>query len=198
MIMAENGMEREVPSRKESNCVRCRNHGLKILLRGHKQYCPYASCACDKCRFTAEQQRQMRLQNAIRRAEATDRGNNGQRRSRNSAPTMVQTPQQTQQQQTQQIVVTVQNNAQVNGTSDKKLLFDCSSELLKKFRYPWEMMPIMYALAKYANGNIDEVLQKIDEGQYAVNEQLRLQTLNMYFGAAQTNSAVANATRECG
>jgi len=35
-------------------------------------------------------------------------------------------------------------------------------------------------------------------GQYAVNEQLRLQTLNMYFGAAQTNSAVANATRECG
>lgn len=49
--MAENGME--VPSRKESNCVRCRNHGLKILLRGHKQYCPYASCACDKCRFTA-------------------------------------------------------------------------------------------------------------------------------------------------
>lgn len=49
---------------------------------------------------------------------------------------------------------------------DKKLLFDCSSELLKKFRYPWEMMPIMYALAKYANGNIDEVLQKIDEGRH--------------------------------
>lgn len=60
----------------------------------------------------------MRLQNAIRRAEAADRGSNGQRRSRNSsAPTMVQTPQQTQQQQTQQIVVTVQNNAQVNGTT---------------------------------------------------------------------------------
>lgn len=27
------------------------------------------------------------------------------------------------------------------------------------------MMPIMYALAKYANGNIDEILQKIDEGE---------------------------------
>jgi hypothetical protein len=91
-------------------------------------------------------------------------------------------------QQAQQIVVTVQNAAAVsNGTSgiisnriknhwnfnfnevsiaDKKMLFDCSSELLKKFRYPWEMMPIMYALAKYANGNIDEVLQRIDEGTY--------------------------------
>lgn len=110
MIMADhNGLE--VPVRKESNCVRCRNHGLKTLLRGHKQYCPYASCACDKCRFTAEQQRQMRLQNAIRRAEAAERSSS-QRRSRNSAPSLIPTPQQ----QTQQIVVTVQNT-QPNGTS---------------------------------------------------------------------------------
>lgn len=49
------------------------------------------------------------------------------------------------------------------------MLFDTSSELLKKFRYPWEMMPIMYALAKYANGNIEEVLQKIDEGMANYN-----------------------------
>lgn len=34
-------------------------------------------------------------------------------------------------------------------------------------------------------------------GQYAVNDQLRLQTLNMYFGAAQ-NSTTVPATRECG
>ena len=115
MIMADNGME--IPTRKESNCVRCRNHGLKILLRGHKQYCPYSGCGCEKCKFTQEQQRQMRLQNAIRRAEAAERGNGGQRRSRNSAPTMVPTPQQTQ--QPQQIVVTVQNNAQVNGITGK-------------------------------------------------------------------------------
>lgn len=52
----------------------------------------------------------------------------------------------------------------VSPTEDKKLLFDCSSELLKKFRYPWEMMPIMYALSKYANGNIEEVVRKIEEG----------------------------------
>ncbi|KAG5671251.1 hypothetical protein PVAND_001460 [Polypedilum vanderplanki] len=197
----------EVPSRKESNCVRCRNHGLKIILRGHKQYCPYAACTCEKCKFTAEQQRQMRLQNAIRRAEAAERGGIMRRPLRNSIPSMIPVSQ-TQQQTPQQIVVTVQNataSTQQNGTTDKKLLFDCSSELLKKFRYPWEMMPICYALAKYANGNIEEILQKIDEAQYAVNEQLRLQTLNMYFGAAQQqqqqqNAAVVatTATRECG
>jgi DM DNA binding domain len=104
-IMADqNGITES--GRKESNCVRCRNHGLKVVLRGHKQYCPYATCACDKCRFTAEQQRQMRLQNAIRRAES-----NGERpvsvtgrRPRNSnvsAPGMV-SPQHQQQQQQQQ------------------------------------------------------------------------------------------------
>lgn len=95
----QNGMA-EMSGRKESNCVRCRNHGLKIILRGHKQYCPYAACACDKCRFTAEQQRQMRLQNAIRRAEAHDRNGTPGRRQRNSTtapPTMV-SPQHQQQQ----------------------------------------------------------------------------------------------------
>lgn len=56
--------------------------------------------------------------------------------------------------------------ARANATDDKKIFFDCSSELLKKFRYPWEMMPVMYALSKYANGNIDEALQRIDEGLF--------------------------------
>ena len=271
------------------------------MLRGHKQYCPYQSCSCEKCRFTAEQQRQMRLQNAIRRAEAQDRGPNStsggsgsgrrQRNSSSSAAAALQhqhqqnQQQQQQQQQLQQIVVSAsssQPEPQRNGTGtppgkhitfnsnkyysyffnflffiplffihysfleiyikskkkpvlfcfilfyfyykfyssflflifiyffifyfifyflfsypsrkiqkknciinininiyilyvcmyvfcvspteDKKLLFDCSSELLKKFRYPWEMMPIMYALSKYANGNIEEVVRKIEEG----------------------------------
>lgn len=99
--------------RKESNCVRCRNHSLKVVLRGHKQYCPYAACTCDKCIFTAEQQRQMRLQNAIRRSEANDRTGATGRRPRNSAnaaPAMVSSPpqQQIQQQLPQQVIQQVQ------------------------------------------------------------------------------------------
>lgn len=103
------------------------------MLRGHKQYCPYQSCACEKCRFTAEQQRQMRLQNAIRRAEAQDRGPNSTsggsgsgRRQRNSSSSAAaalqhqhQQNQQQQQQQLQQIVVSAsssQPEPQRNGT----------------------------------------------------------------------------------
>lgn len=114
--MAENMSE---SGRKESNCVRCRNHGLKIVLRGHKQYCPYAVCTCDKCRFTAEQQRQMRLQNAIRRSEANDRNGTPGRRQRNSttaAPTMA-SPQQQQQQTIQHIQVPQQQQHQIIVTT---------------------------------------------------------------------------------
>lgn len=91
----------DITGRKESNCVRCRNHGLKIVLRGHKQYCPYAACTCEKCRFTAEQCRQMRLQNAIRRSEAqSGTPSRRQKHSSSAAPTMVSPQQHVQQQNT--------------------------------------------------------------------------------------------------
>lgn len=45
-----------VNSRAPRCCVRCRNHGLKKLVRGHKRYCPYTLCPCRLCLATKERQ----------------------------------------------------------------------------------------------------------------------------------------------
>lgn len=50
-------------------CARCRNHGVRVILKGHKKHCPHKLCSCDKCLVTKDRQSFIAKEIAMHRYE---------------------------------------------------------------------------------------------------------------------------------
>lgn len=40
--------------------------------------------------------------------------------------------------------------------------------MIERFNYPWEMMPLLYVILKYANGDLEEATNQLSEGKYII------------------------------
>lgn len=49
------------------------------------------------------------------------------------------------------------------------VLLDACHKLKDFFHYPWELMPLLYAIVHYAKGDIEEAKRKINEGLLTFN-----------------------------
>lgn len=60
------------------------------------------------------------------------------------------------------------------------VLMDLSHKISEVFKYPWEMMPLLYVIMKNANGDINRAIRDLVDAQDRVRQYARDNNLNHF------------------
>ncbi|CRL02158.1 CLUMA_CG015417, isoform A [Clunio marinus] len=126
------------------HCLRCKMHGLEIQLKGHKRYCQYIMCKCNKCEETLKRQRIMAQKIAQRRAEELDKA---------------------------QGVPLKDFKPKTKPNTEIEDLKKNAENLRETFNFTYETLPFIFAIIRANKGDIAKSLAVIQEGHDLVYEK---------------------------
>ena len=142
--------------RKPPLCARCRNHGVEVLLKGHKRHCVYRNCQCGQCKMTVLRQNVVAHQIKQQRDKSKCHPTNSNQLSSQSSS------------DTSSLSLENEDSDEEQSTDDK--IFEIVNEFLTNdsdaFHCSMETLSFMYAIASHSKIDIKTMKKLLEEGKY--------------------------------
>nr|UTQ10362.1 doublesex-like protein [Thermobia domestica] len=122
-------------------CAQCRNHGLRVPVKGHKRYCAYKLCTCKECCLVKERQRVVALHLYVRRAQDQEEADSSQMTSRD------------------------RSREDVSGVARERMLYESLLVMRQAFPVGEEAMALLLCILKHSR-SVQEASWKIYQGTY--------------------------------